>query len=113
MLRMLRREDRRRLSGRCTITRGTYPDLTYVYDVPCVVRPAQAQRGDVTSGGERLALHLYDVRLPYETDVRRGDTLTITKSRDPQMVDRAITVTESTLDSELTSRTVVAQESVS
>ena len=112
MLRMLRREDRRRMTARCDITRGTLPNLETTEGVPCVVRPSQMSNTQVSSGGEQVGLHLYDVRLPYDTDVRRGDVLTITRSRDPQMVGRWITVREATIDEELTSKVVVAEESV-
>lgn len=113
MLRMLRREDRRRMVDRCDITRGTYPDHVRVAsEVPCVVRPARGGgRSEIVQGGEAVTLHFYDVRLPYDQDVRRGDVLTVTRSDDPQMVDRAVTVRESTIDSEQTSRLVVAEES--
>jgi hypothetical protein len=113
MLRMLRREDRRRMSARCTITRGTHPDVsTVATDVECVIRPSLRAPSEVTSGGTRYGLHLYDVRLPYDTDVRRGDVVTVTRSRDPQMAGRAVRVRESTIDEYLTTKTVVAEESV-
>jgi hypothetical protein len=113
MLRMLRREDRRRLSGRCTVTRGTWPDLTTVAEnLPCVWRPSLRAATEVTSGGTEYGLHLYDGRMPYDTDIRRGDVVTITRSRDPQMVGRWLTVREVTIDEYLTSKVVVAEESV-
>lgn len=113
LLRMIRREDRRRMTARCTVVRGTYPDLETVHaDLPCLVRPTLRASTEVTSGGDELGLHRYDVLVPYDSDLRRGDVLTITKSRDPQMVGRWITVREATIDEELTSRRVVAEESV-
>jgi hypothetical protein len=112
LLRMVRRDDRRILKGRCTITRGTYPNLTSIPNVPCRVRPSLRATNEVASGGEVRALHLYDVRLPFETDIRRGDTLHITRSSDPQMVNRWLTVREATIDEDIASRTVVAEESV-
>lgn len=111
-LRMIRKHDRRRMTARCDITRGTQPNLETTKDVPCVVRPSNMSNTQVSSGGEQVGLHLYDVRLPYDTDIRRGDVLTITRSRDPQMVGRWITVREATIDEELTSKVVVAEESV-
>jgi hypothetical protein len=112
MLRMLRREERRLLTGRCTITRGTYPDLTSVVGVPCVVRPKSSGLSETMQGGAALVQNFYDVRLSETADVRRGDVLTITASDDPQMVGRFLTVRESTIDEWQTVRRVVCEESV-
>jgi hypothetical protein len=114
MLRMLRREGRRRRTGRANLTRGTYPDLETVDDdLPVVVRPADRSGvQDVSSGGAAVAMHFYDVEVPFGTDIRRGDVLTITRSRDPQMMGRWLTVRESTIDEELASKRVLCEESV-
>ena len=110
MLRMLRREDR--LTGRCTVTRGDWPEtVTVDTDVGCVVRPSQQARTEVSSGGEQVSLHVYDVRVPWGLDVERGDVLTVDSSRDPQMVGRSLTVIEVTADEWAATRMVVCQES--
>jgi hypothetical protein len=113
MLRMIARDDRRRLSGRCDITRGTWPDVeTVATDVPCVFRPAGLASSEVGSGGRQYGLHMYDGTLQTRQEVRRGDVCTITASRDPKMVGRWLTVREATIDEYLASRKVVAEESV-
>jgi hypothetical protein len=115
MLRMLRKADRDRTRyPRCTLTRGTYPDLTPTADIPCSVSPMPSgTTGEVQSGGTAMVLNFYRVLLPYDLDVRRGDVLTITRSRDPRMVGRWLTVREATIDEDLTSRIVICEESVS
>lgn len=110
LLRMLRREDRRLLSGRCTLSRGVYPDLDTVEDVPCRVRPSQRAVTEVQSGGEEVALHLYDVRLFADQDVARGDVVTVTRSADPLLVGRWLTVVEVVTDEWQTTRIAVCME---
>lgn len=113
MLRSIARDIRHRLTARCTITRGTWPDVvTVAADVPCVFRPAGIAASEVGSGGRQYGLHMYDGTLQTKADVIRGDVCTITRSRDPEMVDRSLTVLEATIDEYLASRKVVAEESV-
>jgi len=101
------------MTGRVTITRGTFPDHFDVdVDVPCVVRPAAAQgQLETVSGGEQVALHMYDVRLPYQQDIVRGDVLTVTRSADDLAVGRWLTVVQVITDDEQTTRIVIAKES--
>lgn len=112
MLRMLRREDRRLLTGRCTITRGAYPDhVTVGSDVPCVVRPSSNATVDVdVAGGEQVAIHMYDVRLPVDQDVSRGDVITITQTADPLLQGRWLSVFEVVNDEWMTTRIAVCKE---
>lgn len=112
MLRMLRREDRRLLTGRCTITRGTYPDHADVAtDVHCVVRPSSHAVVDVDlAGAEQVAIHAYDVRLPVDQDIARGDVVTVTRSADPLMQGRWLTVFAVVTDEWVTTRIAVCKE---
>jgi hypothetical protein len=111
--RMIRREDRRRQHMRCTLTRGTHPNVvTVATDLQCLFRPSQRASEDVGSGGRQLGLHQYDGQFDITVDVRRGDVATITRARDPQMIGRWLTIKEATIDGELTSKKVVAEESV-
>lgn len=112
MLRMLRREDRYRLKDKVVITRGSHPNVTTVAEhVPAVVRPSQRATVEVSSGGQTVAMHAYDIRIPYDQDVARGDVLTITESADSELVGRWLTVHDVVADSEQTSRIVVCWES--
>lgn len=111
--RMIRREDRRRQHMRCTLTRGTHPNVVTVFtNLRCLFRPSTRASGEVGSGGQQVGLHLYDGQFDIDVDVRRGDVATITRARDPQMVGRWLTITEATIDGELTSKKVIAEESV-
>jgi hypothetical protein len=111
--RMIRREDRRRQEMRCTLTRGVHPNVTTVgSDVRCLFRPSTRASGEVSSGGAEVGMHLYDGQFDITVDVRRGDVATITRARDPQMVGRWLTIREATIDGELTSKKVLAEESV-
>lgn len=115
LLRMTRREYRRKLTGRCDITRGTYPNHATVHpDVSCRVLPVRStDRAETIQGGADLLMHTYKVEVaPYDIDVSRGDVLKITRSRDPRMVGRSLTVAESTIDEELTVRIVICEEAV-
>lgn len=112
MLRMLRREDRRLLTGRAALTRGTWPDVVTVDpDVHCRVRPSLRHTVEVSSGGEQVALSVYDVRVPYETDIRRGDVLTLTRSADALQVGWWTTVVEVVVDEWVTTRIAVCHTS--
>lgn len=112
MLRMLRREDRHRLKDRVTVTRGSFPTVTTVAaGVAAVVRPSQRATVEVSSGGQTVAMHAYDIRVPVGTDVERGDVLTVTASADANLVGRWLTVHDVVADSEQTSRIVVCWES--
>jgi len=112
MLRMLRREDRHRLKDRVTVTRGSHPNVTTVATgVPAVVRPSQRATVEVSSGGQTVAMHAYDIRVPVATDARRGDVLTVTSSPDGNLVGRWLTVHDVVADSEQTSRVLVCWES--
>jgi hypothetical protein len=113
MLRSIARDIPRRLSGRCKITRGTWPNVETVAEgVPCSFRPSLIAATEVGSGGRQYGLHMYDGTLMTGADVRRGDVCTITASRDVKMVGRWLTVREATIDEYLASRKVVAEESV-
>ena len=101
------------MTARCTITRGTYPNHADVdTDVPCGVRPSDrvAREDELASGGV-AHLHLFDVRLPYDQDVVKGDVLTITTSRDPQLEGRYLTVVQVLTTETVTTRTVICEES--
>jgi hypothetical protein len=113
MLRSIARDIPRRLSGRCTVTRGTWPNVeTVAEDVPCAFRPSLVASAEVGSGGRQYGLHMYDGTLHTAADIRRGDVCTFTRSRDARMVGRWLTVREATIDEYLASRKVVAEESV-
>ncbi len=114
MLRMLRREDRRLLTSRCTISRGTYPDQVDVAtDVPCLIRPAM---GRSTSsevevvGAETVAVHVYDVKFRFDQDVQRDDVVTVTRTADPLLQGRWLSVHGVVNDEWLTSRIAVCTE---
>ena len=110
--RLFRRHDRRLLTGRCTVTRGTYPNVETVYeDLPCLVRPSQRATTEVSSGGEQVSLSVYDVRVPYDTDLRRGDGITLTRSQDVLQVGEWVTVVEVVVDEWTASRVAVAHRS--
>ena len=112
MLRMIRREDRRLFTGRCTVTRGTWPDVVTAYtDLPCLVRPSQRATTEVSSGGEQVSLAVYDVRVPYDTELRRGDVVTLTRSQDVLQVGEWVTVVEVVVDEWTASRVAVAHRS--
>lgn len=115
MLRMLRREEghaRRRGKGRADINRGTWPDVdTVASDVPVKVRPTLRATTEVSSGGEQVSLHLYEVELDYAVDVRRGDVVNVTASADPLLEDRWLTAVEVVADEWQASRIVICQES--
>jgi hypothetical protein len=112
LLRMMRRENRRLRRSRATVTRGTHPTVTTVHaSLPVRVRPSQRATTEVESGGETVALHLYDVETDPTADLRRHDVLTILSSEDPKMVGRWLTVIEVTGDDWQAGRRVVCQES--
>lgn len=111
MLRMLRRDDKRRMLDRVTVTRGTWPSVSTVAEgVRAVVRPSQSTSREVTQGAAQILMHLYDVRVPVDADVQPGDVLTVTASRDDRLVGRWLTVHELVADSEQTSRILVCEE---
>lgn len=111
MLRMLAREDRRLMTTKVTVSRGVWPSVTNVAtDVPAVVRPSGTSRRTVQSGGDQLDVAAYDVRLPAGQDVVEGDVLTVTASRDSEMVGRWLTVDHVLVDEWQTSRRVVCSE---
>jgi hypothetical protein len=113
LLESIARDIKQRLTARCTVTRGTWPDVvTVAADVPCVFRPSLVASAEVGSGGRQYGLHMYDGTLMTGADVQRGDVCTITASRDARMVGRWLTVREATIDEYLASRKVVAEESV-
>lgn len=111
LLRMLARDDRRLMRSRVTVSRGTWPDVTVVdEDVPAVVRPSGTSRRTVKSASDELDMAAYDVRLPAGQDVAEGDVLTVTASRDAEMVGRWLTVDHVMVDDWQTSRRVVCSE---
>ena len=111
MLRMLRRDDRRRMVDRVDVTRGSWPSVTTVAEsVRCVIRPSQRAVDEVGDGGRQVRMFMYDVRLPVDVDVQAGDVLTVTSSRDALLVGRWLTVREVVADSEQTSRILVCEE---
>lgn len=98
--------------GRCTITRGTHPDVTTVASgVPCWVRPSLRATREVEAGGATIILHLYDVKVPLETAAEKGDVLTVTESRDAHLQGRFLTVREVVTREWRASRVLVCQES--
>jgi hypothetical protein len=112
MLRMLRREDRRRMVDRVDITRGTWPDVeTVAANVGTVIRPSQRITEEIPSGGTQVIMHAYDLRLPVNVEVERGDVITVVRSHDDRLVGRWLTVFEVVADTEQTSRIVVCKES--
>lgn len=111
MLRMLAREDRRLMTSRVTISRGTWPDVaTVAEDVPALVRPSDAAVRTVSQGGSELQLAGYLVRVDADTDVLEGDVLTVTGSRDEVMVGRWLTVDHVQVDDWQTSRRLICME---
>lgn len=112
MLRMLRRDDRQRMKDRVTITRGAHPTVaTVATAVPATVRPSSRATVEAESGGQTVAMHAYDLRVPVGTDVRRDDVVQVTSSPDAELVGRWLTVYEVVADTEQTSRIVVCRES--
>lgn len=112
LLRMARRDERRLLTGRCDIVRGTHPDVEIVHeDLPCLVLPSSRVTVELTSGGAEAALSGYDVRVPYAADVRRGDTVMVTRSADPMMAGWWTTVVEVTVNEWGTSRVLSCHRS--
>ena len=101
------------MNSRVTITRGTFPThVTVDFDVPCVIRPsATPGQIETTSGAEQVALHMYEVRLPYQQDVVRDDVFTVERSPDDLAVGRFLTVVQVITDDEQTTRIVIAKES--
>lgn len=111
MLKMLAREDRRLMTSRVTITRGTWPNLTTVAaDVPALVRPTDMATRTVSQGGAELQVAGYMVRVDAAEDVLEGDVLTVTASRDEEMVGRWLTVDELVVDEWQTSRRLICME---
>jgi len=113
VLRMIRREDRRHRQARCTIGRGTFPDVTTVAtQVPCKVRPSMtASDNQVMSGGQQVGLVRYEVGLAFDQDIRRNDVITVDVSADPLLVGRFLSVVEVTVDEWVASRIVICEES--
>lgn len=112
LLRMNRRDERRDLTGRCTITRGTHPNVSTVSSgVPCLVLPSTSltREVDVAAGGQ-VTLNMYEVHLPVDTDVARDDVLTVTTSRDADLVGRWLRVFEVVVGEWTSSRTVICEE---
>lgn len=79
--------------------------------LPCVVRPSLRHTTEVQHGGEQVALSVYDVRVPYEADVRRGDVLTVTRSADVLQVGEWVTVIEVVMDEWVATRIAVCHRS--
>lgn len=110
--RMLRRHSRRHLTGRATINRRIdgvpTPVATGVW---CRVLPSQRATTEVDSGGSQVAMAVYDVEVPYATDIRRGDGITLTKSYDAFQVGWWCTIVEVLVDETVTNRIAVGHRS--
>jgi len=110
--RMARREERREFTGRLTIARGRHPNvITAAQDVPCKVRPSERASAEVASGGDQVTLGVFDVVVPYGTDLQRGDVLTLTRSYDDMQVGWWCTVVEVLVDEEVTNRVAIGHRS--
>lgn len=102
---------KRVLVDRVDILRGDWPSVDEVdVDVPAFIRPAISATNETPSGGETVAVTRYRVRLPLGTDVRRGDTLTVTKNSDGELEGRHLTVIEPELGTEQASRVVICHQ---
>lgn len=111
ILDMLARRERTLMDSRCTITRGTHPDVTTVAtDAPCIVVPSERVSREVEAGGETVRLHLHEVTLLPNQDVEQGDVITVTTSRDGALVGRYLTVVDEVTDDWVTNRRVIAVE---
>lgn len=112
MLASIRRDAVRTMTGRCDVTRGDWPDESTVgSNVRCAVRPSLRANTEASVGGDQVALHVYDVRVPWDLDVERGDVVTVTVSDDPQLVGRHLTVVEVSGDEWGALRILICHES--
>ena len=67
---------------------------TTIYEGPGRLRLPTAQESDVMFGEEQLTRYRFVACLPHDTTgVQIGDVLTITKSGDPDVVQRSYTIT--------------------
>lgn len=109
----IRMRQQAHLTDRCTVTRGTYPDhVNVAVGVPCQVRASssRANREVDVAQGETITLPVYELRVPYTTDIARGDVISVTASIDPQFTGRWLTAVEVTADSLVATRVVTCRE---
>lgn len=107
-----RRAAHQMMVDRVNVTRGSYPAVTTVAtSVACrIMSPSRRATEETASGGETVALHAYNVRVPEGTDVARDDVLTIVASRDPGLVGRWLTVFEVVNDTYQITKMLVCRE---
>ncbi|NED96449.1 hypothetical protein G1H11_14155 [Phytoactinopolyspora alkaliphila] len=100
MRRMLRREARPRMTARAKHTRGEYPNVETIHEcLPCTPRPTSGRANrDIQTGVQTSRQYLYDVRVPWDSDVREGDVFHLIRSDDPKMIGRWLTIVEDTTD---------------
>lgn len=93
---------------------GTYTDPeTTIYSGPVGLRPQGTEARIVEYGGQAVTLRTYDVELPADTDVRRGDELTVTASPlDADLVGRTLTVIDVLYDDRQVVRRAVVQDNI-
>lgn len=96
---------------RADVTRGSHPSVTTTEtSVRCRIMPSTVGTAETSSGGESVALHAFKVRVPKGTDAFRDDVLTVTKSRDPEMVGKWLTVSEVVNDTYQITKVLICRE---
>lgn len=106
-----RRAAHQMMVDRADVTRGAHPSVTTTEtSVPCRIMPSTRATVEASSGGETVAVHAYDVRVPKGTDVFRNDVLTIVESRDPELVGKWLTVFEVVNDTYQITKMLVCRE---
>lgn len=106
-----RRAAHQMMVDRADVTRGAHPSVTTTEtSVPCRIMPSTRATVETSSGGETVAVHAYDVRVPKGTDVFRNDVLTIVESRDPELVGKWLTVFEVVNDTYQITKMLVCRE---
>lgn len=110
------------LSSRCVINRNsessTLNETTGIYESsgdqtysgPCLVRPAERDFRKASFGGNQVSVHMYEVRLPKDTEAEVLDIITVTASNDSGLVGRHLVVRDVLFDEWSTVRKVIAEE---
>lgn len=85
-----------------------------VYTGPCKIRPDTIRStGEADTGQTSVSLPDYNGKFPVDTDIQRGDTVTVTASvYDAGMVGRSFTVTMAQSDEWQISRVALLEEVV-
>jgi hypothetical protein len=89
----------------------TTPPPATIYEGPCLVREMSVQDGRALIGERIVTVKLYNAYLPLSVAaVRKDDAFVVTKSSDPQLVDRPLEVESFAVSSRPKARRLVLEE---